>query len=40
MAERVNVALTRAKRHLIILGDSRHPATRQNPVGPGYEWAL
>ena len=26
--ERVNVALTRAKRHLIVLGDSRHSAVR------------
>ena len=28
--ERVNVALTRAKRHLIVLGDSRHSAVRSH----------
>jgi len=32
--ERVNVALTRAKRHLIVLGDSKDPATRSNPEIP------
>ena len=26
--ERVNVALTRAKRHLVVIGDSRHPSIR------------
>jgi superfamily I DNA and/or RNA helicase len=34
---RYAAALTRAKRHLIVLGDAHHPATRANQVAPPYK---